>query len=129
MRWQSALPAWRMAVVAVASIFVLGCGGRSPRPLDKAVAKDSVRTALACWKSGVAIGELKQRSPSIVVGDSDWRDGAALLNYHIVDDESDDGSNLHCEVELTIRGRNGKENQRRAVYIVGTSPVITIFEE
>ncbi|MEY3460204.1 MAG: hypothetical protein RL215_3361, partial [Planctomycetota bacterium] len=42
------------------------------------------------------------------------------------DEETSDGSNLHIRVQRVFED-GGAKSESRVIYIVGTSPVITIF--
>ncbi len=107
-----------------------GCGNSThkPMPLDKQVAKDSFTAFLEAWKAGEQQAALKQKSPSIVGGDPDWEAGAKLLSYKVLDTEKSDGSNLHPTAELVLQTAEGRQTSK-ITYVVGTSPVITVFRE
>jgi hypothetical protein len=120
-----AAPGLGAIVLGLALVGALaGCTQSKGRnlPLDKTVARDSLKKFLETWKSGGKPSDLKNASPSIIVSDDDWNAGKKLASYTISSEEKDDGTNAHLTAELTIDGR--KRNQK---YIVGTSPVITIF--
>src|SRR5260221_498099 len=74
-----------LAVVALVGVFWLVRGDKRPAlALDKMLAKDSLKSALDSWKKGEVMAELKNRSPAIIVGEQDWRDGNKLLDYQFV---------------------------------------------
>jgi hypothetical protein len=98
-------------------------------PLDKELARESFRVFLESWQHGDKPESLKERSPSIVSGDPDWESGKRLLGFRIVDDQHDDGTNSHITVELQLEGRRGSPTTSQLTYVVGTSPVITIFRK
>lgn len=104
-----------------------GCGSSArDLPLDLEVAHVSLDKAMQAWVAGQKPVDLK---PEIVVGDSAWDSGKTLVSYEILTaEERSDGTNLHVPVKRKFNTQ-GKETESRVVYIVGTSPVITIFPE
>ena len=70
-----------------------------------------------------------QQTPSypleIVVGDPAWEQGEKLVAFEIVtNEETSDGSNLHIRV-----ARQFESSESTVTYIVGTTPVVTIFPQ
>jgi hypothetical protein len=108
-------------------VALAGCGPPSAQDLalDKDTARNSLTAFLDCWKSGGEPDALKALSPAIIGRDTDWDNGRKLVSYTL-GPETDDGTNLHITAELVVAGRSGQA--KKAVdYIVGTSPVITVF--
>jgi len=123
---------WWCAAALLVSLAAAGCGRSSGRTLsvDPELAKQSFDTFLATWKQGKSQAELKALSPSIVSGDEDWSAGSKLVDYTISDRVFNDGANLHLTAELQLAGAKRKKPGKTAVtYVVGTSPVITIFRK
>lgn len=117
-------------LVSVVVALAAGCEQGARRlSLDRSLARDSFVTALESWKQGEHPSALRERSPGIVVGDHDWESGRRLILYRLLDGETDDGTNLHATVELVLRDGKGRERKQQVTYIVGTSPVITIFRK
>lgn len=121
------------AVLACAPIVWLlvttaGCGHNARNlKLDKDVARESLAAFLDCWKAGGEPDSLKSRSPAIIGRDSDWDSGRKLVSFTL-GPEIDDGTNLHVTTELIVT--DGSRQVARSVdYIVGTSPVITVFRD
>jgi hypothetical protein len=106
-----------------------GCSDRGVKAVDAAGARQALRTSLETWKKGEPIGSLKEQSPSIVAQDLDWESGATLLGFNVLDDGKDESISLRIPVELTIENKAGKEVKKKVKYMVGTSPVITVFRE
>ena len=101
-----------------------GCsqGDTPSHPLDQDLARASVQKAMQAWVDGKTPKELE---PEIVVGDSSWQQGEKLVSFEIVTiEETSDGSNLHIVVK-----RKFDSSDSEVTYIVGTSPVITIFPQ
>jgi hypothetical protein len=103
---------------------LLGCStGDAPSyPLDKELARGSVQKAMQSWVDGKTPKDLQ---PDIIVGDTAWEQGKKLVSYEIVaDEETTDGSNLYIRVKRKIGSSESK-----VTYIVGTTPVVTIFPQ
>ncbi len=113
-----------LVVVAVSG----GCsqGARSLK-LDKDVAHQSFETFLSAWRDGKTPKDLQEGKPQIICGDHQWRNGQKLVSFEILPTEESDGTNLKLTAKLTIELANKKTEVRTVEYIVGTSPVITIF--
>jgi hypothetical protein len=111
-------------------LMVAGCGGThsKPMPLDEQVAKDSFKAFLDAWQAGEQQSALKNKSPSIVGGDPEWEAGAKLISYKVLDTAKSDGSNLHPTAELVLQTNQGRQTSK-ITYVVGTSPVITVFRK
>jgi hypothetical protein len=118
-----ALPVWLALIVT--------CTGCQPTArdlsLDPAAARMACEMALLAWQDGKQPADLK---PEITVGDRDWKAGQKLIAYEFVpEDEMNDGTNLHIPVRLTLQDANGRESTSEVLYIVGTSPVITVIRD
>lgn len=102
-----------------------GCSSEATAlPLDEELARSSVQQALEAWKSGKKPADLQ---PTITIGDPAWDSGRKLKEFEILrDEETSDGSNLHIRVQRVFED-GGAKSESRVIYIVGTSPVITIF--
>ncbi len=118
-RYGRALSLWMI-------LFASGCShGTTDYPLDPEVARESVRKAMQAWADGKTPPDLK---PGIIMGDTAWEHGTKLASFEILsDEETTDGSNLHIPV-LRKFGTTGTK-EAKVTYIVGTSPVITIFPQ
>jgi hypothetical protein len=114
-------------VLLVLGLGVTGCSRGSRLSLDENTARDSLKTALESWKKGDTQKALKDRSPSIIMGDDSWEAGKRLVRFKVQEPGVSDGVNLHCKVELVLADKDGGESRQTITYIVGTSPVITIF--
>lgn len=106
-----------------------GCGNTVGRdlPLDRDLALASLETALQAWGDGKKPDELK---PRITMGDFAWESGKTLASFEIQKDKArGDGTNLYIPVVREFRGKGGNVTRSETTYIVGTSPVITIFPQ
>lgn len=115
----------RRGVVGVLfGMMFVGCSsGDAPSySLDKELARNSVQKAMQAWVDGKSPKELQ---PDIVVGDTAWENGKKLTSFEIVaDEETTDGSNLYIRVKRKLGSEESK-----VTYIVGTTPVVTIFPQ
>lgn len=105
-------------------ILLSGCstGGEESHPLEAELARSSLRQAMQAWVDGRSPKELL---PEIVVGDPDWEQGRRLDAFEILlTQETTDGSNLHIPVK-----RRFDNSESIVTYIVGTSPVVSIFPQ
>ena len=102
-----------------------GCDGAGAAlPLDEELARTSVKRAMEAWKQGKQPADLQ---PEITIGDPAWDSGRKLASFEILRDrETSDGSNLHIRVKRSFAD-TGAKSESEVIYIVGTSPVITIF--
>ena len=67
----------------------------------------------------------------MVAQDFEWASGAKLIDYQIVDDGKEEDVNLR-PVKLTL-SNVGKDKEKpvekKASYVVGTSPSVTVFRD
>jgi hypothetical protein len=92
--------------------------------VDKQGARESCTAFLNAWKEGKKAADLK---PKITGKDSDWEAGKTLESFEILPEERSDGANLFFTVRRTIKSKSGKTQEQEVGYVVGTSPVITVF--
>lgn len=86
-------------------------------------------TVLDAWKAGKKPEDLAKQNPKVVVQDMDWIQGAKLSDYKVTENSVPKDANLISEVELKLVGTDGKEKKKTVKYIVGTSPVLTVFRQ
>ena len=106
---------------------LIGCHrGTGSFALDSDVAHVALEKALQAWVDGKTPTDLQ---PEIIIGDVDWNNGRKLVSYEILTREvTTDGSNLHIPVKRRFKTK-GKSTESKVAYIVGTSPVVTIFPQ
>lgn len=115
-------------LLLLASLFV-GCGQTADDfPLDQARADEALKQFLEHWKSGGKPDGLEAVRPGLVVGDIDWESGAVLKSYQIAPEGFSDGVNWHVNVTLELEV-DGRSDEVVVPYIIGTSPVETIFRK
>jgi hypothetical protein len=125
---------WRaccFGLFAVACLLGAGCtdSGAKSLTLDEALAKESLLKTLDAWKAGKPIDALKTQEPAIITGDWAWEQGYKLKEYRFTGGDHSDGANLHCNVELTVIDKSNRPAKQTAVFVIGTSPVITVFRQ
>jgi hypothetical protein len=115
----------RSVLLLLCLIGVIGCE-RNARGLsvDKAGARQACTTFLTAWKDGKKATDLK---PKITGKDSDWEAGKTLESFEILPEERTDGANLFLTVRRTIKAPEGASQQQEVGYVVGTSPIVTVF--
>lgn len=125
---------WRacgFVLFATVCLSVAGCtdSGAKSLALDEALAKESLLKTLDAWKAGKAVDALKTQEPSIITGDWAWEQGYKLKEYRLTGGDHSDGANLHCNVELSVIDKSNRPAKQSAVFVIGTSPVITVFRQ
>lgn len=109
--------------LSIAAVF--GCS-RIPSkagPVSPEKARAALKTTLDAWQAGKTAESLAQESPAIIAQDLDWLQGKKLKSYKVLRDTEQD-ANLRVEVEIQL---DGSDSPRKAVYIVGTDPKLTVF--
>ncbi|HEY2155947.1 MAG TPA: hypothetical protein VGH33_09980 [Isosphaeraceae bacterium] len=118
----------RFPVAALTVALVAGCSGSGGAgPVDAPRAREALKTALDGWKRGDVPASFATASPAMTVQDMDWQAGAKLVAYQVADDGKDFGLNLHVPVMLTLRTPQGKDVKKSVNYVVGTTPIVTVF--
>ena len=123
-------------LVVLATLLLPGCSGSSGAyPVDEPQARDALKTALDAWKKGEASQSLASSSPPMTVQDFEWDTGSKLVDYQLVDNGRADGPNLRIQVKITTIGepakgkKEAKPTEKKASYVVSTSPRLTVFRD
>lgn len=119
----------KLASIAIVAMLLqlVGCGSGSGAGNEEE-ARTALTTALDAWKAGRSAADMRNETPEVVVGDSDWKQGRKLVAYE-VGNGTFDGKNLRVPVTLTV-AQPPRGNRKLVVnYIVGTRPVVTIFRD
>lgn len=119
------------AVCCGICLFTIGCGAQGAKSLtlDEALARQSLTKVLDTWKAGQKSDTLKTTEPAITTNDWAWDHGYKLTAYKLTGGDRNDGANLHCNVELTLVDAKNRPAKQTATFVVGTSPVITVFRQ
>lgn len=115
--------------VLICAIVLVGCSSGNPHPVKVDVAQQTLESTMESWKEGKTPDDLKGESPSVVVQDMEWSSGAKLLAYEIIGEGKPVDANLVAKVKLTLSNAEGKETEKTVTYVVGTSPVLTVFRD
>lgn len=108
-----------------AALAIAGCQRTANSlPLDQPRAREACIEFLTAWKDGKKLEDLK---PKIIGRDSDWAAGKTLEAFEILPDEKKHGPNLHLSVRRTLKDQKGRTIKQDVEFVVGTSPVITVF--
>jgi hypothetical protein len=114
----------RTSLLAV--LLASGCGTHLQAPADPDQARDALRTALDAWQRGDRPDSLAGAGQGVQVNDPDWSEGCRLTRYDIAGDGKRAGIDLRYQVTLTLTDSNGNRVRKDAVYVVGTSPVLSV---
>ncbi|MCA9032984.1 MAG: hypothetical protein KDA66_19350, partial [Planctomycetaceae bacterium] len=71
----------------------------------------------------------RERTPEVVVQDIAWKAGEKLQDYEIQGAGKPVDANLVCDVKLTLQNSDGDLHEELVTYLVGTSPVLTVFRQ
>ena len=123
----SSSPHLRLAALLI-GLLLVGCsqGARSLK-LDQDLARKSFEAFLTAWRDGQTPQDLQKRDPKIIGTDAEWQRGRKLKNFEVLPEEFNDGTNLKLSAKLTLELDKNRIETRVVEYIVGTSPVITVF--
>lgn len=114
--------------VAIVLLAISGCGySASKHRVEPATALQTLKQVLDSWKQGDTPESWQQRSPAVVVQDFDWKAGRKLQEYEILNEGESVDANLYCNVKLTFSDARAGKSERTVTYLVGTSPVLTVF--
>jgi len=116
-----------LAAIATMLLCLAGCTAPAERhQVDPQTARSTLEAVLASWREGATPESWREKSPSVVVQDMDWQRGSKLESFEILSTEAVD-ANLNCSVKLVLQDTAGKSSKRTVSYLVGTSPVLTVF--
>ncbi|MFO0870262.1 MAG: hypothetical protein U0935_15140 [Pirellulales bacterium] len=110
----------------VASLIGCGSGGGADLKLNPEQARQALTTFLETWSKGEPVTALASQKPAIVGRDPSWEGGDKLARFKVGEEKSD-GANLHVDVELELESADKGKVTQKVTYVVGTSPVITVF--
>ncbi len=121
-------------LVLLTALPLAGCLGSSQRRTVNAPRgpREALKIALDHWKKGEDPKTLESSEIPMVAQDFKWAGGAKLIDYQIVNDGKEEDVNLRIPVKLTLKNV-GKDKEKpvekKASYVVGTSPSVTIFRD
>lgn len=97
--------------------------------VDPSRAREALKTALDLWKNGGEPRSLATSATPMTVQDFDWASGLRLNDYQVLGDGDPRGANLSIQTVLTLKTKKDKPLRKRAWYLVGTSPAVTVFRD
>jgi hypothetical protein len=107
-------------------LLAAGCWSSKPRPVDPSQARAALESALDAWKEGKEPTALQHDRSALHVSDHEWSAGWSLVHYEVLS-ETPQGSDLRCQVRLTLRDDRGRSRRKLAIYGVATSPALTVL--
>jgi hypothetical protein len=115
-------------LAALVSTGVSGCGGYSAAAHRVAAdeARSTLDAVLKSWQEGETPDAWQQKTPAVVVQDMEWKSGVKLISFEMLESQAID-ANLHCRVKLILDTPQRGQVERTVKYLVGTSPVLTVF--
>lgn len=120
---------WSCFFTSTTLFLCLGCGVDPSVPVSPDVARSTIRQVLEEWKSGSTIAAQRTANPPVVVQDMDWANGLTLNEYEFVGDGFPEGANLIAKVKLSLSNEKGTIVDKTVFYVIGTSPVLTVFRD
>lgn len=115
-------------LTALGLVLLSGCSRGLDPDADRDVAAGALRTAMEAWKNGKAPDDLENEQPSIIMNEDDWRTGKRLMDF-TVGDTFLSGRQVRCRVQIKLQEKSGKTVERRATYIIDTTPRIVIVRD
>ena len=118
----------------LASLCASSCSGPGqPSAVDVPLARDALKAAMEQWKNGGDLKSVEASGTKVIAQDPDWAAGTKLVDYQILDDGKPEDVNLRVQVKLTLSNPGGKDKgkpiEKKASYVVGTSPSVTVYRD
>ena len=95
--------------------------------VESSKARETLQAVLASWQEGEPPESWQKKSPQVIVQDMDWKTGAKLKSFEILGEGEAIDANLHCQVKLRFSSPHNGQSESDVTYLVGTSPVLTVF--
>jgi hypothetical protein len=103
-----------------------GCGGTLPPRASPDEARAALVTALDAWKNGETAEALAGRQPPVYFNEPNCRPGVHLLRYTLSDGHEFYGQSVRITVVLSLKQSDGNTRERKASYLIDTSPAVVI---
>ena len=109
-------------------VVALGCQNSAlPPQANPDEAREALKTALESWKKGGnARDELAGGKPPIYFNDPRCSPDVRLVDFKIDESHGQYGQSVRLSVVLSIRSKDGGVEEKKASYLVDTSPAIVI---
>lgn len=120
---------WFLIGCVLAVSMLSGCRSKASieHRVEQSVARDTLKSVLNSWQDGATPESWQKKSPQVVVQDMDWKSGAKLKSFEILGEGEAIDANLYCQVKLRFSPSHNGKSESQVTYLVGTSPVITVF--
>ena len=110
------------------SLWCAGCQtAAEANRVDPLQARSTLEAVLTSWQQGDSIDSWSSKQPQVAVQDLDWKAGFKLKSFEFLEPDEAVDANLFCKVKLTLADTSSKQSTQTVTYIVGTSPVRTVF--
>lgn len=116
-------------LAALCLCLLQGCGKGSIEPADIDQAGPALRIALDAWKDGKSQQVLAEQTPSILMNEDDWRGGKRLMDYKMEEAGALQGRQVVWRVQIKLQQKDGQVEDRRAKYVIDTTPRIVIVRD
>ena len=122
-------PNWVVALVV--AVCAWGCGSNTVAPATpEAEGRAAITLALTEWNNGSSLDSFLKSKSNWVVRDPDWKDGAKLKAFQIVDPIETSGVDLLVRVKLSTLNTSGKSSEKTVKFTVGlTSQTVILRSE
>lgn len=124
-------PRRRDCLFFIFALALCGCGRSLPdAPIRlNDTEQRAVIDAMDRWKKGESPEALAKGTPPIKVIDGDWKAGAKLIAWRLVEEPKNKGIIRRIPVELKLRDDKGKTITRVVRYSVSVNPSPSIVRE
>jgi hypothetical protein len=115
-------------LMAFLTCTLVGCGySASEHRVTSTTARSTLEAVLKSWQNGESAESWQEKTPQVVIQDMDWKAGAKLQSFEILGEGEAIDANLHCQVKLKFAQPQKGKSEQTVTYLVGTSPVLTVF--
>jgi hypothetical protein len=104
-----------------------GCDrGTMPPQANADQARAALTRALDAWQKGESIEDLARGDPAVYFNDPRCKSDVKLLAYKVDDGHEFYGQTARIAVMLTFKFPDGATKERKASYLIDTSPTVVI---
>ena len=116
-----------LSITILTCLAIAGCQSSAKNlTVNEPRAREACEKFLTAWKSGRQLKEIQQE---VIGGDFEWNNGQKLVGFELLPNTHNDGANLHIPARLTVQKATGGEIKSEVMYVVSTSPSVTVFRE
>jgi hypothetical protein len=119
----------RLALGALIVLPAAGCHQSLPPQADPAAARTALTAALEAWQKGESTEDLAKRSPPIYFNDQKCVPDVKLISFKIEDSQDFYGQSVRIKTVLTLKMKDGSTREKKAGYLIDTSPATVIVPE